>query len=263
MHEDRTPGLAVVTGASFGIGLEIATVLARDGFDLVLVARSGKPLEELAQRLRDAHRRTVHVITADGSVPGAAGSLAEQLEAFGEIDVLVNNAGFGELGPFSRADPDTVDAMIRLNVAFLVGLTRRCLPAMLARGSGRVLNVASTAAFQPGPFMAVYYATKAFVLSFSEALDEELRGSGVTVTTLCPGPTATKFQERAGMQETALFRGPLVMDARRVAEQGVRAMLLGRRLKVAGATNWLLAQSTRIVPRRLVTGIVRRLQSSR
>lgn len=264
MAPDRpTSRLAVVTGASYGIGLEIAERLSRDGHDLVLAARSADRLEEVATRLRGAHGRVVHVVVLDGSEPDAADRLAARLDGIGEVEVLVNNAGFGALGPFAEQDADLVDSMIRLNVSFLVRLTRRCLDGMRARGRGRILNVASTAAFQPGPFMAVYYATKAFVLSFSEALDEELRGSGVTVTTLCPGPTTTEFQARAGMEHTSMFEGPLVMDAKRVANLGVDAMQRGRRLKIAGVLNSLLAFSTRLAPRRLATRIVRRLQQSR
>jgi short-subunit dehydrogenase len=229
----------------------------------VLVARREDRLEEVAADLRRDHGGRVHVIAVDGSEAGAAARLHARLAERGEVGILVNNAGFGALGPFADQPPAEIDAMLGLNIGFLCGLTRLVLPAMRARGAGRIMNLASTAAFQAGPFMAVYYATKAFVLSFSEALDEELRGTGVTVTALCPGPTTTGFQERAGVGRTPLFQGPLVMDAGRVADRGVAALLRGRRLVIPGLPNRLLTWSTRLAPRRLATAVVRRLQERR
>ena len=153
--------------------------------------------------------------------------------------------------------------MIQVNVAALTELVKRVLPGMLGRRRGRILNVASTAAFQPGPLMAVYYATKAYVLSFSEALANELSGTGVTVTALCPGPTITEFQKTAGVEKTALFTGPLVMDAAAVARAGYRGMLRGQRLVIPGVANNVLVQALRVSPRRLATAIIRRIQESR
>jgi uncharacterized protein len=250
-----TARTALVTGASGGIGLEIARCLARDGYDLVLVARSGDKLQALADELGGAR-----VLAADLSDPGAAAKVAAEVPS---VDVLVNNAGVGDFGPFVDADLDRVLAMLQLNVVALTQLTRIYLPAMVERRSGRVLNVASTAAFQPGPLMAVYYATKAYVLSFSEALAEELRGTGVTVTALCPGPTRSGFQAAAEMEESRLVRGRKLPSSQQVAEAGVRAMHRGRAIVIPGVGNKLLAQSVRFGPRALVRRIVKALQSAR
>src|SRR5437016_2780642 len=190
---------ALVTGASSGIGLEIARILAAD-HDVVLAARSAAALAQLAAEL-GGNARVVVVDLGDAS--GAARLAAE----VPHVDVLVNNAGVGDFGEFASASPEKLDHMIELNVGSLTRLCRAYLPRMLQRGSGRILNVASTAAFQPGPLMAVYYASKAYVLSFSEALAEETRGTGVTVTALCPGPTASGFQAGAAMEASKLVRG--------------------------------------------------------
>lgn len=252
---ERRP-LAVVTGASGGIGLELARILAADGHDVALVARSAERLAAEAEELSRRHGIAAHVFAADLAPAGAADDLVRELSRAGlEPEVLVNNAGFGLRGAFAGSDPDTLDDMIRLNVLALTRLTRLVLPGMLERGRGRVLNVASTAAFQPGPGMAVYYATKAYVLSFSEALAVELAGSGVTVTTLCPGPTATGFAAAAGLESSHLFRVGNVMTAREVARQGYAGMRQGRRVIVTGARNRLLAFGTRLAPRRMSAGI--------
>ncbi|MGH9008770.1 MAG: SDR family NAD(P)-dependent oxidoreductase [Acidimicrobiia bacterium] len=174
----------------------------------------------------------------------------------------VNNAGVGDFGPFAEADLDKTMAMIRLNVAGPTELTRRYLPGMLERGSGRILNVASTAAFQPGPLMAVYYATKAYVLSFSEAIAEELRGSGVTVTALCRGPTASGFQAGAAMEESRLVAGRRLPTTAAVARAGYRAVLAGRPIAVVGLKNRLLVTSIRFTPRPVVRRTVRRMQDA-
>src|SRR3954469_20394085 len=206
---------ALITGASGGIGLELARVFAAHGYDLVLVARSGGKLEELAAELRTGHGIAARVIAKDLARPESPEDLARELEAAGvTVDVLINNAGFATFGPFVAADLHAELEELQLNVVTLTHLTKKLLPGMVARRRGGVLNVASTAAFQPGPFMAIYYATKAYVLSFSEALAEELAGTGVSVTALCPGPTATGFQQRAAMQDSKLFSGLLkVADA--------------------------------------------------
>ena len=179
------------------------------------------------------------------------------------VDVLVNDAGFGIHGRFSATPLERDLGMIQVNVAALTELVKRALPGMLGRRRGRILNLASTAAFQPGPLMAVYYATKAYVLSFSEALANELSGTGVTVTALCPGPTITDFQKTAGVEKTALFTGPLVMDAAAVARAGYRGMLRGQRLVIPGVANNVLVQALRVSPRRLATAIIRRIQETR
>jgi hypothetical protein len=253
---------ALVTGASSGIGLSLARRFAADGHDLVLVARSAGKLDELARELRAANGVGVTVIPADLAKPGAAAELAGELERRGiAVDVLVNNAGYGLFGAFTETDLATELAMIQVNIVALTELTKRLLPAMVARRRGRVLNVASTAAFQPGPLMAVYYATKAYVLSFSEALAEELDGSGVTVTALCPGPTASGFQAAAQLEASKLVAGKKLPDADSVAKVGYDALWKGRRVVIPGTNNWILAQSVRFLPRNTVARIVKKTQA--
>ncbi len=255
---------ALVTGASSGIGLELATLLARDRHELVLVARRRDRLEAIASGLREEFGVAVTVLATDLADPAAPDSIARQLtERSLPIDTLINNAGFGAHGFFAKTPPEVDAEMIRVNVMALTHLTRLLLPGMLERRRGRILNVASTAAFQPGPFMAVYYATKAYVLSFSEALANETAGTGVTVTALCPGPTVTDFQRRAGVAKTLLFRGPLLMDAPTVARAGYDGMMRGKRVVIPGVANRFLVQALRITPRRLATAVARRIQESR
>jgi short-subunit dehydrogenase len=255
---------ALITGASAGIGLELAKRFAAGGYALALTARRGDELTRIADDLKAKYGVPVHVFPIDLSEVGGPAKLYEQVTAAGlTIDVLVNNAGFGTLGPFLDTPLEQELAMVRLNVSALVELTGRFVPAMRARGSGRVLNVASVAAFQPGPYMAIYYATKAFVLSFSEALWDELRKTGVTVTCLCPGPVRTEFAERAGMTETNLFTGRNVMSVEAVCDAGYRATLKGKRLVVPGFLNRVLIFLVRLAPRRMVLRIVRRFQMKR
>jgi len=260
----RERPLALVTGASGGIGAEIARVLAGKGHDLVLVARSVERLAALTEELSRAHGIQARALAADLAQGEEPDRLARSIASEGsEVDVLVNNAGFGLHGPFVRTDGARELEMIQLNVVALTRLTKLLLPGMVARGRGRVLNVASTAGFAPGPFMAVYYATKAFVVSLSEALAEEVRGTGVTVTALCPGATRTAFAGAAGMEDSALFRRGVVMDARTVARAGVEGMLAGRTLVVPGLANKALLASIRVTPRSLVRRITRRMQDQR
>ena len=251
---------ALITGASGGIGLAIARLLAASGHDLILVARSQGKLEALAAELAAAHGCQVIVLAADLADPAAPAALAAEIEARKlAVDVLVNNAGVGVYGPFATNDWTRERDIIQINVTSLVDLTKRLLPGMVARGRGRILNVASTAAFQPGPLMAIYYASKAFVLSFSEALGNELGGSGVSVTALCPGPTATGFEAAADLGASRLFRmGTMSMED--VARAGVDAMMNGRSVVIPGLRNWLMTQSLRISPRFLVTRVVRWIQ---
>jgi short-subunit dehydrogenase len=261
-HSSPTVGrpVALITGASGGIGRELATLFARDGFDLLLVARSAGALEELGAELSRLHGVAATAIAADLADPGAPEAVHEAARVRGAtVDVLVNNAGHGLYGRFAATELDTELRMIQLNVAALTHLTKRFLPPMLARGRGRILNVASTAAFQPGPLMSVYYATKAYVLSFSEALAEELTGTGVTVTCLAPGATRTGFQARARMDEGRLLRGPNVMDAADVARRGYLGLMRGERIVVPGAINKAIVQALRLSPRRLVTRVGRAL----
>lgn len=251
---------ALVTGASGGIGLELARLLAAEGSSVILVARSGARLEEVAGELRERHGVRTRVEALDLADPDGPERLARSLEDAGiRPRTLVNNAGFGDFGPFHEAPAGRLEGMVALNVAALTRLTRRFLPGMVRAGDGRVLNVASTAAFQPGPLMAVYYATKAYVLSLSEALAEELRDTGVTVTCLCPGPTDTGFQARAEMEDSGLLRLGL-SDARSVARRGLSGLERGERVVVPGLMNRLGALLVRFTPRRLVTRIVREIQ---
>jgi len=254
---------ALITGASFGIGLELARIFAREGYGLVLVARSADKLRQLAAELEKAHGTRSLILAADLTDPGAAAYVLDQTaRADIQLDVLVNNAGFGQYGLFAENDLEQCLQQIQLNVTTLTHLTRLCLPAMIERKSGRILNVASTAAFQPGPLMAVYFATKAYVLHFSEALSNELQGSGITVTCLCPGATATEFHKRAKATGMRMLRTGS-MDARTVAEDGYRAMIAGKPVVISGFGNWLVAQSVRFSPRRLVTAIARKIQEER
>ena len=252
---------ALITGASSGIGLDLARLFAKDGYDVVLVARSEGKLREIAAEFQRDFGVTAHVIVADLAQPDAPRRVVEALPA--AVDVLVNNAGFGVAGPFVERDLDKQLEMIHVNVAALTHLTGLLLPPMIARRRGRVLNVASTAAFQPGPLMAVYYATKAYVLSFSEAVADELRDSGVTVTALCPGPTDTGFAVAAEMTKSRLFSVAKVMSSAEVARAGFEGMKRGKRIVIPGMTNKMVAQSVRFSPRRVVTTIARKLQESR
>ncbi|HWD71258.1 MAG TPA: SDR family oxidoreductase [Actinomycetota bacterium] len=262
MSSDQTRKLALVTGASGGIGYELAVVLARHGHDLVLVARRADKLAALAERLELDHGVRVRVIAKDLARPEAAAEIHEMLAAEGlVVDVLVNNAGIGLLGKFAETGIESDVDMLRLNVESPTRLTRLLLPSMLERGSGRILNVASTAGLQPGPLMAVYYATKAYLLSLSEALANEVAGTGVTVTALCPGPTETGFSSHAGSEQSRLFKGS-TMDARTVAEAGYAALMAGKPVVIPGARNRLLAFGVRLAPRRLVTQISRRMNES-
>ena len=255
--------VALVTGASGGIGEALARTLAAKGHDLVLVARSADKLQNLADELISAQKISAQIISADLGVPGAGHALATTLTDRGiVIDVLVNNAGFADFGEFHLADPRKLDSMISLNICTLTELMRELVPGMVARKSGRVLNVASTAAFMPGPLMAVYYATKAYVLSVSEAVAEELNGTGVTVTALCPGPTESGFQAVAAMENSKLIKGRKIMDSQTVAELGVKAMLAGKPMIVTGFKNKLQAMSPKFTPRRLIPAMVKRAQAA-
>lgn len=252
--------LALVTGASAGIGLDIATVLAARQHDLVLVARREAQLQDIAARLQKSHGVTAHVIASDLAAPGAADALVQRLADAGlVVDVLINNAGYGLYGAITESNPDTELRMIQLNVVALYRLTKLLVPGMVARKRGYIMNVASTAAFFSGPLMAVYYATKAFVLSFSEALDEELDGSGVHVSCLCPGPTKTEFRTVAGTGDSKLTTRPQV-PSMPVAIAGVDGMFAGERVVIPGLKNRFETSLPRFLPRRLLARIVKNTQ---
>jgi uncharacterized protein len=255
-----TRPLALVTGASSGIGADLARELARDGHDLVLTARSVAPMQALATEL-EAYGAKAVVLGVDLSKPEAAASLVSAIEERGlSVDVLVNNAGLGAIGRFDQMDPGRVSEMLQVNIVALTELTRLLLPGMVARRRGKVLLVASTASFQPGPRMAVYFATKAYVLSLGEALAYELRRTGVTVTTLCPGGTATNFFKVAGANELALKPS---MSAAAVARIGYRACKAGRRVVIAGILNSILATGGRLAPRSITLPAADMLMSRR
>jgi len=250
----------LVTGASSGIGRELAKLFAAAGSDLVLVARREDELSNLADELRAVHAVTARVLPADLSQPGAAAAICGVLESSGvDVDVLVNNAGFGAHGTVAELSLERQLQMMQVNMTSLVELSRRLLPGMMERGWGGILNVASTAAFQPGPHMAVYYATKAFVLHFSEALAQELVKTEIKVTCLAPGPVATGFAATAGVEESVLFK-VAVLDARKVARAGYRGLGRGKAVVVPGLRNKLLVLALRFTPRSVVRRIVARIQ---
>ena len=254
---------ALVTGASGGIGYELAKLFAKDHYNLVLVARSAPKLTQFADELQRQFGISAKAVPLDLTAAPAPHFLFDQLQRESiAVDFLVNNAGYGVLGDFSEVSLEDSLSQIQLNVTVLTHLTRLFLPAMLARGAGRILNVASTAGFQPGPRMAVYYASKAYVISLSEALANEVAGTGVTVTCLCPGPTDTAFQGRAGTENTRLLKTFRPMDAKTVARDGYRGLMAGKTLVISGFRNWLVAESIRFAPRKMVTAISRKLLSS-
>jgi uncharacterized protein len=247
-------GIALVTGASGGIGEHLARHARSAGYHVVLVARSAPKLEQLAAELGDAR-----VVAADLGTPDG---VAAVIAAVPHVDVLVNNAGYGDFGPFLEADADRALGMIRLNVEALTALTRAYLPGMVANRNGHVLNVASTASFFPGPLMAVYYATKHYVLAFSEGIAEELRETGVTITALCPGPTESGFQAGAAMESSKLVKGKRLPSSAEVAAFGWKAMERGDVVAVHGMQNKLNAFSTRFTPRPVMRRMVARVQRS-
>jgi len=252
--------LALVTGASGGIGEAFAHVLAAEGYALVLTARQEQELNRVRGVIAAKHQVPVTVIAMDLGAAGACDRLASELAARDLApDLVVNNAGFGLVGPAAELEAAGQLAMIDLNVRALTDLSLRFLPAMLARKSGGILNVASTGAFMPGPNMAVYYATKNYVLAFSDALHEELKGSGVTVTTVCPGPVETGFQHRAGMRSRAMAGGG--MKSVDVAHQAMDAFQRGERMVIPAGMNKLIAYSMRGAPRRMILPLIRRVMA--
>jgi short-subunit dehydrogenase len=251
---------ALITGASGGIGHELAKLFAKDHYNLVLVARSTAKLAQVADELQRQFGISAKAVPLDLTSGPAPQFLFDQLQREGiAIDILVNNAGYGVFGEFAKIPLEEELGQIQLNVTTLTHLTKLFVGPMVERRWGKILNVASTAGFQPGPLMAVYYATKAYVISFSEALANELKDSGVTVTCLCPGVTDTGFQGRAGTEKTLLFKSLRPMSAKTVARDGYRGLMAGKTLVVSGFRNWLLTESLRISPRKLVTAVSRKL----
>jgi uncharacterized protein len=260
---NKTVSTALITGASGGIGYELAKLFAKDHHNLVLVARNGPRLGQIADELQRQFGIRVTTVALDLTEPDAPRSLFAQLQSDGTaVDILINNAGYGRFGEFDAVPVEDSLGQIQLNITALTYLTRLFLGPMLERRSGKIMNVASTAGFQPGPLMAVYYATKAYVISFSEALANELAGKGIIVTCLCPGATETGFAGRAGNDQTRLFKSLRPMDAKTVARAGYRALFKGKTLVIPGFRNWLVAESVRISPRKLVTAISRWVSES-
>ena len=256
---------ALITGASSGIGYELSKLFAEraDGTNLVLVARNEQRLNEIASDLEQTYGVRVTVMAKDLSDPASPGEIAAALQAQSiGVDVLVNNAGFGTYGPFAEIDWAEELRMLQVNVVSLTHLTKLFLPGMIERRSGHILNVGSTGSFAPGPLMAAYCATKAYVLSLSEAISEEVRGTGVSVTALCPGVTRTGFQARAHVEHTQLVRDSMMMSARQVAEIGYQALLRGQAVAVPGFANQLLAFAVRLTPRSLTRRISHRMMQS-
>jgi len=258
------PKTALITGSSSGLGYEFAQLFAQSHYNLILVARSEQKLAQLANELIEKYGISVKLIIKDLSQPNAPEEVfAEVQESAIPVSFLVNNAGFATYGFFSETDLVAELQMMQVNMITLTHLTKLFLPDMISRKQGKILNIASTAAFQAGPLMAVYYATKAYVLSFSEALANELQGTGVTVTALCPGPTESGFQKRAAMEQSKLVSGQKVMDAKTVSQIGYQGLMNNKTVVIPGLKNKFLTLSIRFTPRSLVTRIVRNMQAKK
>ncbi len=254
----------LITGASSGIGYELARVFAKNNHHLILVARSTAKLEQLKLHIEKKFSVVAHVISLDLSKADAAEKLFAEVQSKNlQVDILVNNAGFGDHSLFLTSDKTKIEEMIQLNILTLTKLTRLFLPEMVKNKHGKILNVASTAAFQPGPLMTVYYATKAYVLSFSEGLYEELQGTGVSSTALCPGPTESGFQSTANISGIALVETLKLPTSLDVAEYGYKAMMAGRAVAIHGMLNSMMVASSAFMPRSIVRKLVKRLQEKR
>ena len=253
---------ALITGASAGIGTAFAQVFAAHGHDLILTGRNADRLKTLAEELKKKHGISVHVIVKDLSDPLGPEELFLEIQNKNiPVEILVNNAGFGTYGLFSETSLAEELKLIRLNISALTELTKLFLPGMLKRGSGKIMQVASTAAFQPGPIMAVYYASKAYVLSLSEAIAAEISGTGVSVTALCPGPTESEFQKTAGIDKKIPLFKLTMLGSREVAEIGYAGLMKKKRIVIPGWMNRILPLGVRIAPRSLVTLLVRFAQT--
>ncbi|RCJ14502.1 short-chain dehydrogenase [Nostoc sp. ATCC 43529] len=263
-HQGLSKKTALITGAASGIGYELAYLFAADNYNLVLVDKNGLKLREVAEKFESKFGNFVKPIVKDLSISTSPDEIFTELQqADIQVDVLVNNAGFGTYGLFHETSLTAELEMLQVNLVCLTHLTKLFLKDMVKQGEGKILNVASAAAFQPGPLMAVYFATKAYILSFSEAIANELEGTGVTVTVLCPGSTESAFHQRTGMADSKMLKGKRMMDAQTVAEIGYRALMKGKTIVIPGFINKLLAKSVRFVPRKLVTKIVRSMQEEK
>ncbi|MBD2344272.1 SDR family NAD(P)-dependent oxidoreductase [Anabaena subtropica] len=263
-HEYQYKKFALITGAASGIGYELAYIFAQNNYNLVLVDRVEEKIQEIAVTFPKEFGIFVKSIVKDLSKPTSPEEIFLELQQENiKVDVLVNNAGFGTYGLFNETNLTDELEMLQVNVVCTTHLTKLFLKNMVKQGDGKILNVSSAAAFQPGPLMAVYFATKAYVLSFSEALANELNGTGVTVTVLCPGTTQSAFHERTGMADSKLVKGKRMMDAATVAHIGYDALMQGKTIVIPGLINKIFAKSIRFIPRNLVTKIVRSMQEDK
>jgi short-subunit dehydrogenase len=263
MSEAGRP-VALITGASSGIGLDLAKLFSQGGHDLVLVARNEGALKALAEDLEKKHGIKAHVLAKDLNRVESAQEIFDELTAKAiAVEVLVNNAGFGTHGPFARSDLAKELAMIQVNVVALIQLTRLFLPQMLSRKSGKIMNVGSMAGFVPGPYMSVYFATKSFVLSHSVSLAQEVRGKGVIVSALCPGPTKTEFQKRANIAESKVLNKPRSMMSMDVAKAGYEGLMAGKTIVVPGLSNKVIRVASKIAPRGVLAKVVGKLNRNR
>ena len=254
----------MVTGATSGIGYELARCLVRDGFNLVLVSRNELMLNQIKKNFEEEFTVSVKILPKDLSIPNIAFEIYSELENTEiKLDILINNAGFGVFGPFTSSSWEKESEMIQVNAVALTHLCKLFARDMSRRGGGRILNVASTAAFFPGPLMAVYYATKAYVVSFSEAIRDEFRGTGVTVTVLCPGPTKTGFQKAASLENSGLVKNRKMPSAEEVAAYGYKAMLRGRAVVIQGFWNRIFVFFAKFLPRTLLAHAVRKIQENK
>lgn len=261
MPKTAMPKTVLITGASGGIGYELAKLCAQNHDNLVLVARSENKLNDIKINFEQNYQIIVTVLPKDLSQPNAAEQIFNQLAAEKiQVDVLINNAGFGNFGEFVDTSWQREADMIQVNIVALTHLTKLFLKGMVERKEGKIVNVSSIAAFQPGPLMAVYFATKAYILSFSEAIANELEGTGVTVTALCPGPTESGFQLASGMTESRLVKGRKFPTAEAVAKYAYKAIERGEIVAIHGLLNWITVNLIRFVPRKFVTDIVRTIQ---
>jgi uncharacterized protein len=255
---------ALITGAASGIGYELACIFASKNYNLVLVDRNRLKLAEIDVEFQQKFAVFPKIIVKDLSKTTSPEEIFTELQqAEIKVHVLVNNAGFGTYGLFNETSLSIELEMLQVNLVCLTHLTKLFLKEMVKEGKGKILNVSSAAAFQPGPLMAVYFATKAYVLSFSEAIANELEGTGVTVTVLCPGSTVSAFHERTGMADSKLVKGQKMMDAQTVAQLGYDALMRGKTIVIPGLLNKILAKSVRFFPRKLVTQMVRTMQEDK
>ncbi len=257
--------IVLITGATSGIGYELAKVFARNNYNLILTGRNEQRLNEIRNEFTN-YKISIHTFSCDLSKQNSVSELFYLINKSNlEIDILINNAGFGLLGPFNEVDLQSQLDMIQVNITSLVELTHLIIPSMIKRKSGKIMNVASTAAFQPGPYMAIYYATKSFVLSFSEALHYELKDYGISVSTLCPGPTKTDFQRRARMENINLERSKLLpyMSAEKVAEIGYKGLMKGKRVIIPGMMNKIGTIIVKFVPKKIVLNVIKIFNTKR